>query len=61
MTKSRNLWREQLLPLHHVDLGPVLEKLHFIHELIDEEDSATVIGIDVLPHGRSRNGSGVEA
>ena len=22
MTKSRNLWREQLLPLHHVDLGP---------------------------------------
>jgi hypothetical protein len=31
------------LPLHHVDLSAVLVELHFIHKLIDEENSASVI------------------
>ena len=48
------------LPLHHVDFSSVLAELHFIHELVDEKNSAAVIGIDVFSHGASRNGVGIK-
>src|SRR5579862_1426372 len=45
--------REENLSLHHVNLGSVLVELHFIHELIDEENSAPVIGIEILAESAS--------
>src|SRR5437879_2226638 len=44
-----------------MDLSPVLEELHFIHELVDQKNAAPVIRVNVLTARAGRNGLGVEA
>src|SRR5258708_32222216 len=43
------------LPLHHMYFSPVPVELHLIHQLIDEKNSAAMIGIEVLTHGAAGN------
>src|SRR5579864_1816493 len=49
------------LPLHHVNLSSVLTKLYLVHELIDQEDAAAVVGVEILAHGARGNSLGIEA
>src|ERR1700733_16312381 len=48
------------LPFHHMNLSPILMELHFIHQLIDEENPAAVIGVEILSPGTTGNGLGIE-
>src|SRR3954470_21181385 len=47
--------------LNHVDLSPVLLELHFIHELVDQVNTATVIRVDVLSLDGTRQHFGIES
>jgi hypothetical protein len=47
--------------LPHVDLGAIALEAHLIHELIDQEDATTVVGVDVLAYERVRNFFRLEA
>src|SRR5262249_37221991 len=47
-------------PLHHVNLSSILPELHLIHQLIDQEDSATMVGVQVLADRAGRNGFGIK-
>src|SRR6266576_6018097 len=49
------------LTFDHMDFGAVLEELHFIHELIDEENAAAVLTINVLPLYRTGDHRGVKS
>ena len=44
-----------------MNLSAALVELHFIHELVDEENSAAVIGKKILADGATGNRIGIEA
>src|SRR5271154_62997 len=48
------------LPLYHVNLGTVLVKLHLVHQLINQKDSAPVVRIKILSDGAGRDRLGIE-
>ena len=43
------------LTLHHVNLSAVLAEFNFIHQLIDQENSAAMIRVEILSHGATGN------
>lgn len=49
------------LSFAHYDFGPVSSDMHFIHELVNEEDATPMIGIDVFAYQRTGNLKGVVA
>ena len=49
------------LVLAHMDFGAVPLELHLVHELVDQEDNATVVRIHVLAVAGVGNVEGVEA
>ena len=44
-----------------MDFSAVLQELHFVHKLIDQIDSATVITVNVLSLNRTWNARGVKS
>ena len=44
-----------------MDLGAVLVELHLIHQLVDQKNSAAVIGKKILAHGAAGNRAGIES
>src|ERR1700687_5433758 len=49
------------LPLHHVNLGAILMELHLVHQLINQEDSATMIRVEILSHSATGNRTEIKA
>ena len=47
--------------LPHVDFSAVLFELDLVHQLIDQVDAASVVGVDILSVTGIRNGEGIEA
>src|SRR5450755_4632162 len=47
--------------LDHVNFGAVLVELHFVHQLVDQKNSAAVIGKKILAHGAGGNRAGIES
>ena len=50
----------QDLSLHHVDLCAVVLELHFVHQLVDQENAAAMIGVDVFAHAPDWGWSGIK-
>ena len=46
------------LSLHHVDFRAVLSEFHFVHELVDEKNSAPMIGINIFADRATGNDLG---
>jgi hypothetical protein len=48
------------LPLQHVDLSPVLVKLDFVHQLVDQVNASAMIGINIFALARIGNLAGIK-
>ena len=48
------------LPLNHMNLSPVLMEPDFIHQLVNQENPSTMMGINVLALTRIGNIGGVK-
>ena len=51
---------DQELALDHVDFSSVFPEFNFVHELVDQENSASMIGIYVLADGACGDGFGAK-
>ena len=49
------------LSLDHMNFSAVFEELHLIHQLVDQENSTTVIGIDAFASHRVGDARGIKS